>query len=295
MLDYKLLEALTAVVETGGFERAGQSLGLSQSAVSQRIRLLEARLGQPVLIRSGIPSLTPLGQRLLNHCQQVRLLEQDLRRRVPALGQERNRLRIAINADSVATWWAEAIGDFAVNNDLLMELVIEDQDVGLQRMRDGEVAACLCSGERPVQGARVVPLGAMIYRGLASPDYVRRYFPEGLTAAAIAQAPAVIYGPNDQLHARFLRGLDFHDPFPFHLCPSSEGFVRFAEAGLGYGFIPEIQAAKPLASGRLVDVAPEGALSVPLYWHYWRHGGALLDELTRTLMQRVPALLVMPE
>lgn len=295
MLDYKLLEALTAVIETGGFEKAGQTLGLSQSAISQRIRLLEARLGQPVLVRTGIPTLTPLGQRLLNHCQQVQLLEQDLRRRVPALGAERNRLRIAINADSIATWWTEAIGDFAVQNDLLLELVIEDQDIGLQRMRDGDVAACLCSGERPVQGARVVPLGTMVYRGLASPAYMQRFFPEGMTHEAITRAPAVIFGPNDKLHTRFLSGLNYHEPFPFHLCPSSEGFVRFAEAGLGYGVIPEIQVAEPMADGRLLDVAPQAALNVPLYWHYWRHGGELLDEMTRILAQRVPGLLVMSE
>ena len=71
MFDYKLLAALAAVVEQGGFERAAQVLGLSQSAVSQRIKLLEARVGQPVLQRSTPPAATELGQRLLNHVQQV--------------------------------------------------------------------------------------------------------------------------------------------------------------------------------------------------------------------------------
>ncbi len=52
MFDYKLLSALAAVVEQAGFERAAQVLGLSQSAISQRIKLLEARVGQPVLVRA---------------------------------------------------------------------------------------------------------------------------------------------------------------------------------------------------------------------------------------------------
>ncbi|MNN67595.1 Chromosome initiation inhibitor [compost metagenome] len=78
MFDYKLLAALAAVVEQGGFERGAQVLGLSQSAISQRIKLLEARVGQPVLVRSARPQPTELGQRLLNHVQQVRLLEGDL-------------------------------------------------------------------------------------------------------------------------------------------------------------------------------------------------------------------------
>ena len=58
MFDYKLLAALAAVVEQGGFERAAQLLGLSQSAVSQRIKLLEARVGQPVLLRAAPPIVT---------------------------------------------------------------------------------------------------------------------------------------------------------------------------------------------------------------------------------------------
>ena len=61
MIDYKLLEALATVVECGGFERAGIALGLSQSAISQRIRTLEIRLGQPVLVRSPTLKATPAG------------------------------------------------------------------------------------------------------------------------------------------------------------------------------------------------------------------------------------------
>ena len=115
MFDYKLLAALAAVIEQGGFERAAQVLGLSQSAISQRIKLLEARVGQPVLVRATPPSPTEVGRQLLNHVQQVRLLERDLQRQVPALDEEGmpERLRIALNADSLATWWAGAVGHFA--------------------------------------------------------------------------------------------------------------------------------------------------------------------------------------
>ncbi|MHB8821315.1 MAG: LysR family transcriptional regulator, partial [Pseudomonadaceae bacterium] len=129
MFDYKLLAALAAVVEQAGFERAAAVLGLSQSAVSQRIKLLEARVGQPVLLRGAPPRPTELGQRLLNHVQQVRLLERDLQGQVPTLDENRlpERLRIALNADSLATWWAEAVAPFCTEHAVLLDHVVEDQ------------------------------------------------------------------------------------------------------------------------------------------------------------------------
>lgn len=283
MLDYKLLEALAMVVECGGFERAGAELGLSQSAVSQRIKALEVRLGQPALIRHPHLEPTPAGRRLLTHYQQVQLMERDLRTALPTLDAASSRLRIAINADSLATWWAEAIGAFCRDEGLLLDLVIEDQDVGLRRLRDGDVAACLCAGDQPIAGARCEPLGSMVYHPYATPAYIARHFPEGLTEEAFRRAPAIVYGPHDQLQHRFLAQCGYHGAFPYHLCPSSEGFVRLAAAGMGYGMMPRRQVADLVADGRLVSLAPGRALTVPLHWHYWRHSGALLERMTSVL------------
>lgn len=285
MFDYKLLAALAAVVEQGGFERAAQLLGLSQSAVSQRIKLLEARVGQPVLLRATPPAPTEVGRRLLNHVQQVRLLERDLQGQVPTLAEDQpvERLRIALNADSLATWWAPLVGDFCAEHKLLLELVVEDQDVGLKRMRAGEVAACVCGAERPVAGARALSLGAMRYRALASPAFMARHFADGVNAASMARAPAIVFGPDDLLQHRYMAGLGLSGAFNYHLCPSSEGFIRLTSAGLGWGLVPELQVQRELAAGELVELLPNRPLDVPLYWHHWRNGGELLASLTRHL------------
>jgi LysR family transcriptional regulator (chromosome initiation inhibitor) len=294
MFDYKLLAALAAVIEQAGFERAAQVLGLSQSAVSQRIKLLEARIGQPVLVRATPPTPTDIGRRLLNHVQQVRLLERDLQSQVPALdeGGMPERLRIALNADSLATWWAPAVGDFCVAQGLLTDLVVEDQDVGLKRMRAGEVAACLCGSERPVAGARSLLLGAMRYRALASPAFIARYFPDGVAAKDVAKTPALVFGPDDFLQHRYLASLGAVDGFQHHLCPSSEGFTRMVEAGMGWGLVPELQVVEQLKRGALVELLPNRPIDVPLYWHHWRNGGQLLTRLTEHLAKNAGQWLV---
>ena len=294
MFDYKLLNALAAVVEQAGFDRAARALGLSQSAVSQRIKLLEARLGQPVLLRATPPQPTEVGRRLLNHVQLVRLLERDLQGQVPELDEGRlpERLRIALNADSLSTWWAQAVAPFCTANAVVLDHLVEDQDVGLKRMRAGEVAACVCAVERPLAGARSLFLGAMRYRALASPAFVARHLGPGAPAQALLQAPAIVFGPDDQLQHRFLASLGLKGAFSHHLCPSSEGFVRLLQSDLGWGLVPELQVEAELASGALVNVFQGPPIDVPLYWHHWRNGGELLAELTRQLTRSVGRWLI---
>lgn len=293
MLDYKLLSALAAVIEQGGFERAANTLGLSQSAVSQRIKLLEARIGQPVLVRETPPSPTEIGRRLLNHVQQVRLLERDLTHQVPGLDDAMpERLRLAINADSLATWWPAAVSGFCTHQNVLLELVVEDQEVGLKRMRAGEVAGCVCAAERPVAGANSLALGAMPYLAVASPAFMRRCLADGVDATTLPQAPAIVFGADDQLQHRYLAALGVTGSFAYHLCPSSEGFVRLLESGLGWGMVPELQVREELAQGKLVELIPGRAIHVPLYWHYWRNGGRLLAGLTQHLRREAQKALV---
>ncbi|HIQ52328.1 MAG TPA: LysR family transcriptional regulator ArgP, partial [Pseudomonas pachastrellae] len=258
-----------------------------------RIKLLEARLGSAVLVRSAPPQATAAGQRLLNHVQQVRLLERDLQADLPQMADAagRTRLRVALNADSLATWWAAAVSAWCERERVLLDLQVEDQDVGLRRMRSGEVAACLCAAEQPVAGARSLLLGQMPYLAVASPAFVARHFPQGVAAADVARIPAVVFGPDDRLQHRFVQQLGVTGEFDYHLCPSSEGFVRMLEAGVGWGMVPALQVTEELETGRLLQLLPGQTLEVPLYWHYWRSGGQLLAGLTDELVRVVPSLL----
>ncbi|MBP3864187.1 MAG: hypothetical protein J6F32_06865, partial [Pseudomonas sp.] len=69
----------------------------------------------------------------------------------------------------------------------------------------------------------------------------------------------------------------------------SEGFIRLAEAGLGWGLVPELQVREQLENGRLVELLPDKPIDVPLYWHHWRNGGQLLGQLTEHLTRSASA------
>lgn len=288
MLDYRLLDALAAVIETGGFERAAQKLHLTQSAISQRIRQLEQRLGQPVLLRTTPPRATALGWRLNNHLQQVRQLEMDLVDTRDALPLK---LRLTVNADSMATWLAPALARCELSPEMDFDLVVEDQEVGLKRMRQGEVMACICAESRPVNGGAVMALGRLRYRALASPAFVERYqtlqYPENLS-----QIPCLIFNHDDQLQHQFLESLGLPPPQRIHRCPSSEGFVQMALSGLGFGMLPELQVQPYLNRGDLVDVSPFYHLDVPLYWHYWQTESNAMTHLREAVSAHATTVLL---
>ncbi|MGE4553654.1 MAG: LysR family transcriptional regulator ArgP [Desulfovibrionaceae bacterium] len=285
LLEPRLLEALDAVVDGGGFERAAARLHVTQSAVSQRIRLLEDRLGRPVLVRATPPRPTELGRRLLRHVRRLRLLEDDLRAELDRDAPS-PRLPIGVNADSLATWVLPALLPLALEHGWLLDLRVQDQERTHALLRAGEVAGCVSTRPEPMQGCRVARLGRMDYPCTCTPAFRRRWFPHGLTPEAAALAPAVLYNRDDGLHDRFLArefGPDGVPDYPRHYVPSSEGFVALVTAGAAYGLTPQLQVREALARGGLVDLAPGRPMPVELHWHTWNLDSAALAQVSAAL------------
>jgi LysR family transcriptional regulator (chromosome initiation inhibitor) len=294
MLDYALLAALAAVIRTGSFERAAQQLHVTPSAVSQRVKLLEERLGTILVVR-GIPCTgTPAGQRLCQHVEQVSLLESELRHELPGIQHAGPpvTVRLAVNADSLATWFVAAM---AQTPDCLFDLVLDDQEHSADWLRRGEVLAAVTASAKPVQGCDSTPLGALRYIATASPAFVRRHFPEGLDDASLARAPRLTFNSKDRLQMQWTRqAFGTEIASPTHWLPSSQAFIDAALAGLGWGMNPERLIAGHLRDGRLVALVPDQPLDVPLFWQRSRIASSTLADITRAVLSTARAMLQQP-
>ncbi len=287
MLDYAALTALAAVVREGSFDRAARALNVTPSAISQRVRLLEERVGCALVVRGQPCAPTETGRRLCQHVDRVRLMEQELQGTLPALAPEgvaRVALPVAVNADSLATWFTPAVTAFAAEAPVLLELSVDDQDHTTAWLRSGAVLAAVTGSSRPATGCNSVPLGAMRYLAVASPAFITRHFGGGIGAGSLARAPCLVFNAKDELQARWARRhCHRHVELPRHLLPSSEGFVTAALAGMGWGLQPEALIAGHLRSGALVELVADTPLPVPLYWQTARAASALLDGLGRVV------------
>jgi LysR family transcriptional regulator, chromosome initiation inhibitor len=306
MLDYSLISAVAAVVREGSFERAARSLHVTPSAVSQRVKLLEQRLGQVLVQRSvtrGQPcTATEAGRQLCRHAEQVAMLEHELARGVPHLhGGETPfvtpfvTLRVAVNADSLATWFMAAMAQFAAADTALLDLRLEDQDHTAEQLRTGDVLAAVTALAEPVQGCSSVPLGDMAYVATASPAFVKRFFGEHcgdqpnikVTAATLAQAPCLTFNHKDRLQDQWMAALLGAEAAaavapPRHWLPAAQAFVDATLAGLGWGMNPQALVQDALRSGALLELAPGQPLWVPLHWQHARgHQGSVPPMLAR--------------
>lgn len=292
MLDYALLSALAAVIRTGSFERAARRLHITPSAVSQRVKLLEERLGTVLVVRGSPCTGTPGGLRLCQHVEQVALLESGLRQELPGMEHDEGppvTVRIAVNADSLATWFVAAMAE---TEGCLFDLVLDDQEHSADWLRRGEVLAAVTSSPYPVQGCDSTPLGALRYIATASPAFVGRYCADGVDEASLARAPRLTFNVKDRLQSQWARQVFGTEiPSPTHWLPSSQAFVDASLAGLGWGMNPETLVAGYVRHGRLVSLIPGQPLDVPLFWQRSRIASRRLDSLTRAVLRAAGATL----
>jgi LysR family transcriptional regulator (chromosome initiation inhibitor) len=275
-LPLEYMRTLLAVVDEGTFDAAAAALHVTPSAVSQRIKALEQRTGSVLLLRAKPVRPTEAGQVVVRFARQLDRLEHDVRVDLGMTGNdEHTTVPIAVNADSLATWFLPALARVPDELRISFELLRDDEHTSTALLREGLVMAAVTSSPDPVQGCSVRPLGKMRYLPVASPEFLARRlpdWPEPPLRRVIGTLPVVVFDRTDSLQDRFARALTRGRPAGQvrHYVPSSEGYADALLAGMGWGLLPTGQAAAHLAAGRLVLLDPKRRVEVPLFWQQWK-------------------------
>ncbi|WP_189857226.1 LysR family transcriptional regulator ArgP [Streptomyces poonensis] len=275
-LPLDLVRTLLAVVDEGTFDAAARVLHVTPSAVSQRVKALEQRTGRVLLIRAKPVRPTESGEVVVRFARQLARLEHDTRTALGTSGcPGATRLPIAVNSDSLATWFLPALTRVPEEVRPSYELHREDQDHTARLLREGIVMAAVTSSPDAVTGCLVRALGRMRYVPVAQPAFAERWLGAGRDVPlreVIADAPVVVFDRNDDLQDAFVRRLrrGGRAGDQRHFMPTSEGFAEAVAGGMGWGMVPAVQAGPLLRAGRLVHLAPDLDLAVPLYWQQWK-------------------------
>lgn len=290
MLDYPSLLAVSTVAREGSFERAAHRLGMTSSAVSQRVRSLEERLGHTLLIRGTPCTLTPLGQTLATHLERVRLLEADL----PALPHTARHaeapplaLRVAVNSDSMASWFPQAMTHVAQEHNLTLDIHLDDEHHTARHLREGRVMAAISADPSPVPGCHATPLGQITYVACAHPAFITRNFPSGVTADSLRRSPVLRFDQHDVFQEKWAKATYNVSlaQAPTHWIPSAQGFYDLTLAGLAWALHPSYLVEAALQREKLIELPPYYRPTVPLYWVVPRLYAPQLRPLTQAVCQ----------
>lgn len=286
------LAAFAAVLEEGSFDAAAQRLSVTPSAISQRVKALEDRLGQVLVMRTLPCRPTQAGERLLRRLRPMQALEREaMADFLPHAARQGRSVAIAVNDDSLQTWFLPALAALHQQHGHVFDVRVDDQDHTLNMLRDGSVLGAVTAEAKAIQGCNVVPLGAMRYYAIASPAFAARHLPGPLRAETLATAPVIVFNRKDELQWRFMRKLTRArlSP-PVHYLPTSTGFVDATALGLGWCLAPEDLIAPAVADGRIVIVDRKRWLDVPLYWQRVAVRSETLEQVGQALLQAAKAL-----
>ena len=263
------LQTLAALVDEGSFDAAARRLHVTPSAISQRVRAMEQAAGKILVQRTSPVRTTAAGDVVLRYARQVLLLSRDAEVELGLQAQDGGwtSMAIAVNADSLATWFVEAIAAVPAELDVVFDIRREDQDHSAALLRSGAVMAAVTATADAVQGCTSSALGIMRYRAVCSPALLEQVWRDGIDSAsptadlsalvALADVPIVVFDRRDDLQDRFLRDVGAGGSRSRrHYVPTSDGFARAVVSGLGWGLLPEQQCTDLVAAGALVELAP---------------------------------------
>ena len=280
------LRTFAIVVDEGTLEGAAKQLHITPSAVSQRLRNMEERMGAVLLQRTRPVSVTEVGAVVLRAARQVERITGDVAAELEHAPSGSALLPIVVNADSLATWFVPALARAARETGARFEVLRADETVSTEKLRSGQAVAAVTATAEAVPGCTSTLIGVDRYHAVAHPEFMRTYFHSGVTPESLRNAPSLQFDRHDMFEQRFLRRLTRApiDP-PRHFIPSSAEFVMAIELGMGWGMVPALQCKAALDDGRLVEVTPDSSIRMPLYWQRWNLRSPVIDALSTVIAE----------
>ena len=283
-VDYDSIAILAAVVREGSFEAAAKSMNVSQSAVSQRIKQLEEKVGV-VLVARGRPCLpTEAALHFCSHLDQVVLLQQELAGRMRNLigGEDAQAatIRIGVNNDSLATWFPSLIKRATQELGVRFDILPDDQEHTEGSLKSGDALAVITTLEPPVQGCRRISLGSMDYIAVASPELLQREFSKGVSLATLHDSTCIAFDRKDTIQDQWMtQCFGGTVPVSTHFVPSYEGYLACCLKGVGWGLVPRIAGAPYIKKGQLMELSAGQEVRVSLHWQASMQSSEILKRL----------------
>lgn len=290
MLNYELLIGLKAVISEGSFEAAAKLLNITPSAVSQRVKLLEDRLEALLIIRGKPCTATDYGYALFKHTEQIEVLEKNLFDRMPkntaldAAGALS--LRMAVNEDSMGTWFPAAMAKINQSGNFLFDIIIDDQEQTTDLLRKGDVIAAITAKKNPTQGFQNSYIGSLRYVAVATPEFINKHFSDGnVDAKSLKQAPCLTFNRKDELPSKWVKKICGKNVnCPTNWIPSLEGYIKSCVEGIGWGMHPLMLVKEHIDSGKLVELVDDSYTDIPLYWQYSASYGKIMVDISELIV-----------
>lgn len=267
-----------------------------------RLQNLEAQLGQRLLVRGKRITATPAGQRLVAHARQVSLLQSQVLRELRGAPAKDSTpwttLPVAVNADSLSSWWLPGLAAELQRHGVLLDVQIDDQEHTHDALRQGQVIGCVTSHAHAIAGCVAQPLGTMRYRCLASAELLARWRAASgeVSLHQMLAWPAVIFNRKDRLQDLFLAThFGLRDAlYPRHYLPAVDAFEAAIGLGLGWRMVPEVMWRSHPVLAQTQEVFAERPIDVQLVWLHWAKEPWLAQQLSQAIVRAAALALLAP-
>ena len=280
------LRALCAVVETGGFHAAAESLFRSQSAISIAIKNLEHELGLSLFDRAGYrPVLTTQGQVLYGKARSLLSRSEEFSNIASHFAQgEESEISIALSAIAPVEQILDVIKQISESAPATrMSLQIENMGGTLERLQDRDVDFAIAERLMPMGHLEEVRLSSTEMVSVISADFPLATRYPAIGVADLEQYVQVVVRDTSRNQPRQSAGV---------LEGASQWLVndfdmkkRMILSGSAWGRMPRHRVAEELADGRLLVLSGKQLEPLKIDMYLFRRADEPMGPVSERLWQ----------